>query len=203
MFLLDKLSYQDVQQQPFLLTFAYARGLQYWAEELNLPESPDFCPLVGSVVELRETVREHVMFTNWDLFRGLGRVNPGATSQWPQPSLSGFGRIVPPLGNKSSEHDTRFTEATTQTASLAMSNAELTGHITPLDRMEEENQYMLVITTLIRQLNLRSADNDLGESSAALPERDTFQNPHMAAVLSGSTRRAVSYQGATVKELEK
>ena len=82
-FLPDELSYQDVWQQPFLLTVTHAWGLQYWAEKLNLPESPDFCPLVGSVIELREMVKEHVMFTNWDLFWGLGRVNPGATSQWP------------------------------------------------------------------------------------------------------------------------
>ena len=44
-FLLDELSYQDVWQQPFLLTVACAKGLQHWAEKLNLPESPDFCPL--------------------------------------------------------------------------------------------------------------------------------------------------------------
>ena len=55
-FLLDKLSYQDMWQQPFLLTVAYARGLQYWAEKLNLLESPGFCPLVGSIVELTSGV---------------------------------------------------------------------------------------------------------------------------------------------------
>ena len=35
-FLPDELSYQDIWQQPTLLTVAYARGLQYWAEKLNL-----------------------------------------------------------------------------------------------------------------------------------------------------------------------
>ena len=33
-FLPDDLAYQDVQQQPFLLTVTYARGLQYWARNL-------------------------------------------------------------------------------------------------------------------------------------------------------------------------
>ena len=131
-FLPDELSYQDVQQQPFLLTVTYAQGLQYWAEKLILPESPDFCPLAGSVIELREMVKEHIMFTSLDLFWGLGRVNLGATSQWPQPSSS---IIAPPLGNEPSELDTGFTEATTQTASLAMSDVEPTGHITPTDGM--------------------------------------------------------------------
>ena len=76
-FLPDELSYQDVQQQPFLLTVTYALGLQYWVEKLNLPDSPDLCPLAGSVIELREMVKEHIVFTNWDLSSGLWRVNLG------------------------------------------------------------------------------------------------------------------------------
>ena len=182
-FLPDELSHQDMQQQPFLLTVTYATGLQYWVEKLNLLESPDFRPLVGSVIELREMVREHVMFTNWDLLQGLGRVNPGATSQWPQPSSSS--RVVLPLGNEPSELDTGFTEGTTQTASLAMSDVEPMRHITPPDGTKEDNWYLLVITALIRQLSLGSAGNDLGESSPAQPGGDTFWNPCMVAVLLG------------------
>ena len=97
MFLLDELFYQDVWQQPFLLTVAYAQGLQYWAEKLNLPGDPDFFPLARSVIELRERVKEHVMFTKWDIIHGLGRDNLGATSQWPQTSPTSFGRMDPPL----------------------------------------------------------------------------------------------------------
>ena len=62
-FSLDVLSYQDVQQQPFLLTMAYAQGLQYWVEQLNALVDPDFCPLARSVLELREKVKEHIIFT--------------------------------------------------------------------------------------------------------------------------------------------
>ena len=51
-FLPDELSYQDVQQQPFLLTVAYAQGLQYLVERLNPPVDPDFCPLARNVLEL-------------------------------------------------------------------------------------------------------------------------------------------------------
>ena len=82
-FLPDELSYQDIWQQPILLMVAYAWGLQYWVEKLNLPESPDLCPLAGSVVELRETVQEHVTFTNWDVLWRLGEVHMGAMSWWP------------------------------------------------------------------------------------------------------------------------
>ena len=83
-----------------------------------------------------------------------------------------------------------------------MYNVELTGCITPPDRIEEENWYILVITTSIRQLNLATANVDLGKLATALPGRDAFWNPHMVVVLSGPTRRAISSQGATVKELE-
>ena len=201
-FLPNELSYQDVQQQPFLLTVTYAQGLQYWAEKLNLPESSDFCPLARSVIELRERVREHVMFTKWDIVWGLGRVNPGATSQWPQTSSSSFGRMEPPLDDQPGEQDTCLMEATTQTASLAMSDVELTRCITPPDRMEEQNQYVLIITTSISQLNLGTANDDLGKSATAPPGRDAFWNPCMVAVLLGSTRRVISSQGTTVKELK-
>ena len=186
-FLLDELSYQDVWQQPFLLTVAYAQGLQYWVEKLNLPEDPDFCPLVRSVIELRERVKEHVMFTKWDIIWGLGRVNLGDTSQWPQTSSTSFERMDPPLsprptpvGNWPVEQNTSFMEATTQTASPAMSRVELTRPITPPDRMEEENWYVLVITALIRQLNLETTGVELGESVTALPGRGAFWNPCMA-----------------------
>ena len=92
-------------------------------------------------------------------------------------------------------------EAATWTTSPAMTNVELIRHITPLVGMERENRYLLVITASIGKLNLGSAGNGLKESSAALPRGDTFQNPCMAAVPSGSTR-VVSYQDATIKELE-
>ena len=56
-FLPDELSYQDMWQQLALLTFTYARSLQYWVEKLSLPRSLDLCPLVGSIVKLWEALR--------------------------------------------------------------------------------------------------------------------------------------------------
>ena len=75
-FLPKELSYQNVWQQPFLLTITYAWWLQYWAEKLNLPENPDFQPLARSVIELRERLKEHVMFTNLDIL-GPRESQPG------------------------------------------------------------------------------------------------------------------------------
>ena len=43
-FLPERLTYQDVRQQPALLTIAYAWCLQHWVEKHNPPKNPDFCP---------------------------------------------------------------------------------------------------------------------------------------------------------------
>ena len=198
-FLLDELSYQDIWQQPALLTITYTRGLQYWVVELIPLESPDFCPLAGGVVELREAVREHVTFTNWDILQGLGAVHPGATNQWPQTSLCN--QAMPPLGEESSGLDTSFTEATTQTTSPAATDMDTVSHGNPPFGMESKTQYLLVITTSIEQLSLGPSGDNLERLSTAPSRGNTFQNPWMAAVFSGSTR-AVNYQGATVRELE-
>ena len=234
-FLPDELSYQDMWQQPFLLTVAYAWGLQYWAERLNLPVDLDFCPLGRSVLELRERVKEHVIFSKQDVIQGLGRIDPGTMSQWPQPTptdirsmdsasdeaweahvttSSLFGSIperryttVPsprlqvedqPIGP-----DASLIKAATQTASVTMSGVKLTSPITPLDQMEEEKWYMLVVTTLIRSLNLEMTGVVLGDMVATLSGGSAFQNPHIAAVLSRpiQPRGVISNQGATMKVL--
>ena len=201
-FLPNDLLYQDVWQQPFLLTVAYARGLQYWVEKLNLPEGSNFCLLAGSVIELREMVKEHVVFTNWDHLRDLGRVDPRAMNQWPQTSSSCG--IMPPLGDEPREPDTSFTEATTQTISLAMTNTKPIRHTIPPVGAEGENQYLLVITASIGKLSLESASNDLEGSSTALHGGDTFQNPRMAAVLSTTHKWQLFFlhqQGQSVMEV--
>ena len=149
------------------------------------------------------------MFTKWDVIWGLGRVNLGATSQWLQTSSTSFGRMDPPLsprptpvGNQPVEQNTSFMGATIHTASPAMSSVELTRPITPLDRTEEENWYVLVVTTLIRQLNLETTGVDLGDLITASLGRGAIWNLCMVVDFLEPTRRVISSQGATVKELE-
>ena len=55
-FLPEKLAYQNMQQQLAILTIAYARCLQYWAEKVNPPRNLDICPLAESVKELQQLV---------------------------------------------------------------------------------------------------------------------------------------------------
>ena len=105
------------------------------------------------------------------------------------------------LGKESSGLDTSFTEATTQTTSLAATDMDTVRCVNPPFGMESKNQYLLVVTTSIEQLNLRPSSDNPEKSLTAPSKGKTFQNPWMAAVFSGSTL-AVNYKGATVKELE-
>ena len=66
-FLPDELSYQDMQQQPALLTIAYTWSLQYWAEKQSLPRSQNLHPLAESVIKLWEAVKEYVTFNHQDI----------------------------------------------------------------------------------------------------------------------------------------
>ena len=75
------------------------------------------------------------------------------------------------------EQNASFMEATTQTASPTMSVVELTRPIALLDRMEEENQCVLVMTALIRQLNLETTGVVLREMVTALTRRSAFPEP--------------------------
>ena len=108
---------------------------------------------------------------------------------------------MPPLVDEHSKPNTGFTEASTQTVSPAMTNAESVRCTTPPVGMQGETWYLLVVTTLIGQLSLESTSNGLKRFLTAPCGGDTFQNPQMAAVLSASTR-VVSYGRATMKELE-
>ena len=107
-----------------------------------------------------------------------------------------------PVDDQPVEQNTSFMDTTTQTTSPIMSGVELTRPIAPPDRMEEENQYVLVVIASIRQLNLENTSVDLGELVTASPGRGALWDPCMVAVPSGPARSTVSGQGTIVKELE-
>ena len=92
-------------------------------------------------------------------------------------------------------------EATPKPALLAVTNVDMARCTTPLFGTERENHYLLIVTTSIEQLNLGPGSNNPKRSSNDSPRGNTFLNPWMAAVFSGSTR-AVSHGGATMKELK-
>ena len=91
-------------------------------------------------------------------------------------------------------------ETTTHTTSSA-AEEDTTRCATPTSGAEKENLYLLVITTSVGQLNLGPGGNGPKRSRADIHDENTFQNLWMAAAFPGSTR-AISYGGATVKELD-
>ena len=87
-------------------------------------------------------------------------------------------------------------ETTTHTTSSA-TEEDMTRCTIPLSRTEKENWYLLVVTASVGQLNLGPGGDGLERSRA----ENTFWNPQMAATFPGSTE-AISYGGATIKELD-
>ena len=62
---------RDIQEIPREKVVAYARALQYWAEQNNLPARGEPSLLARSVLELQEEVRWYLSFTNKEVFKGL------------------------------------------------------------------------------------------------------------------------------------
>ena len=73
-------SYQDIWQQPLLVTVAYAQALQYWVEQVRLPVYPDYHSLVMSILEWQ--VRGHITFYKWDIFWNLEKVAPETVDRY-------------------------------------------------------------------------------------------------------------------------
>ena len=86
-FHLERFTYQDVRQQPALLTIAYARCLQHWAEKHNLPRNLDFCPWVECVRELWQTVQEFVNINYQDVMQGLEVEKPKTSHLQPKTTI--------------------------------------------------------------------------------------------------------------------
>ena len=78
---------------------------------------------------------------------------------------------------------------------------ELTSLIIPSDQTKEERQYVLVVTALVRRLNLEATSVILRDMVTALAREVTFWNPWMPAVLPGPNGERRAIASATVKQL--
>ena len=58
----------DIREVPREKVVVYARALQYWAEQNDLPTGGEPCLLAKSVLELREEVKWYLTFTNEEVF---------------------------------------------------------------------------------------------------------------------------------------
>ena len=62
---------RDIREIPREKVVAYARALQHWAEQNNLPAGGEPCLLVRSILELREEVKWYLSFINEEVFMGV------------------------------------------------------------------------------------------------------------------------------------
>ena len=62
---------RDIREIPWEKVVAYARALQHWAEQNNLPAGGEPHLLSKSVLELREEVKWYLSFTNEEVFWGV------------------------------------------------------------------------------------------------------------------------------------
>ena len=72
-------------------------------------------------------------------------------------------------------------EAATQPASTTALVVEVTSPIIPPNQTEMERWYMLVVTTLVRSLNLETTGVILGDTVNALAGEVAFQNHHSSS----------------------
>ena len=92
------LEYQDVSQRPTLLTVAYYRCLQHWAEKHHLPISPEARPLARSMRELLLAVGEFMHITARDVLEGLNMNQPKNAA--PPPFVPLFSQVLSPPVDK-------------------------------------------------------------------------------------------------------
>ena len=137
-------------QQLALLMIAYARSLQYWAEKQSLPRSQNLHPLVESVIELWEVVKEYITFNHRDFVQCLGETHKESPRQEPHATI--FSCM---LSSPSKEQVRRATNyATSPVAKRNMAEC-----ITSPARTEREKPCLLFVTASVVQLNLGPGGN--------------------------------------------
>ena len=154
-YLPDKLAYQDVRWWPALLTVAYCWCLQHWAEKCNLLGNPDFYPLAESVRELRQAICEFMNITQEDMMEGLKMEEPEGGHQ---PSLTTiFSQVLGPPANRQEAEE-----------SSAWPRDRAIECAPPPLRLEQEDHYMLVITSSMRQLTIGPGGDNIGRGRELL-----------------------------------
>ena len=157
-FLPNDLSYQDVQQKLALLMMAYTRSLQYWAEKESLPRSRDLHPLVESVIELWETVKEYVTLNYLDIIWDLGVADEESPSHETQATIFSCMLLSP-----REEQEPR--RNTTYVTSLAAKRDMAKYTVSPA-RTERENPCLLLVTASVAWLSLGPGGNTTRRSAA-------------------------------------
>ena len=193
-YLPDQLTYQDVRWQPALLTVAYCWCLQHWVEKCNLPGNLDFCPLAESVRELRQAIREFVNITWEDVMEGLKMEEP-VGGHWPSPTAKFSWVLGPPANRQEVE------ESSAQPGDRAIKCAP------PPLKLEQEDCYMLVITSLMQWLTIGPGSDNVRRGRNLLWShwRVAISLPHCPALPiergATSTDLNASSTGPTIEDI--
>ena len=166
-YLPDNLTYQDVRQQPTLLTVGYCPCLQHWVEKCILPGNPDFCPLAKSMRELRQAIHEFTNITQEDVMKGLEMEEPEGGHQ-PSPTTI-FSQV---LGLQANRQEAEESSAKSRDRAITCAPPTL--------RLEQEDCFVLVITSLMSQLTIGAGSNNIrrGRNSLWSRRRAAIFLPH-------------------------
>ena len=160
---LDNLAYQDVRWRPALLTVAYCRCLQNWVEKCNLPKNPDFHTLAESMRELRQTICEFINITPEEVIKGLEMEEPEGGHQLPPMTI--FSCVLDPPANRQ-----EVEESSTRTRNRPIQCTS------PTLRLEQDNRFVLVITSLMSQLTIETGNRNVKRS------RNLLRSHQMVAI---------------------
>ena len=99
---------RDIREVPREKVVAYARALQYWAEQNDLPTGGESHLLAESVLELREEVKWYLTFTDEEVFWGVAIPEADEEKSSTTPSPTDVPKTPPVQGPQPKERTTKF-----------------------------------------------------------------------------------------------
>ena len=99
---------QDIREVPREKVVAYARALQYWAEQNDLPTGGEPHLLVKGMLELREEVEWYLTFTNEEVFQGVSIPEAYEEKGLTTPSPANVPKTPPVLEPQPKEQTAKF-----------------------------------------------------------------------------------------------
>ena len=87
----------DIREVPREKVVAYARALQYWAEQNDLPTGGEPCLLAKGILELREEVKWYLTFSDEEVFWGVAVPEAYEKKALTTPSPANFPTTPPVL----------------------------------------------------------------------------------------------------------
>ena len=181
----ERLTYQDVRQQPALLTIAYAWCLQHLVEKHNPPKNPDFHPWAERVRSCNKQC-ENLWLLATRMLCKIWRWKAWNQSLTTKTTIFSWVLATPVDELKNVEIPSHSVSP--------LAEDEAIWCTFPPPEFEQSNRYMLVVTSSVGWLNL-GPEGDHARRS--LSGGNVFQNPQMSAVFP-PPQEVIHYRGATL-----